>query len=451
VNRLLVLVVSVLVLWSCGSGEKTKLETRLTEVREKLERVERQTSPSDTAAVGLMDQARERLDSVEDLIIESEYAQANDLLDLTDRTLSDYLDNGTVPSVARAQPLRIHGRVSYKTRSSEEYEPLDENENPRRISAIRTAIRAGAYMELASEVTVTLSSESELLIEAIRAPNRAYVLTLAGGTFQLEIGGGSVVELILAGQRMAVQGPAQLEVANLTLTGAQLISVFQGRVTWEKDKRVRELTNLQGIRITEDEMRRSSLPGRPVISSPADKATLYTDSAERVDVEMVWSSSALGGTQLQVSDDPFFFTRIFDRSGLEDSQVSSLSPGTYYWRVRSFSNDRLPGPFSKTQQLTVSRGSGPKHETANQPTKPRGQGPPVSDVRMEIFKPTMLVTGKTRSGARVRVNGEAAVVLEDGKFRAVINIASGKQTLRIEATDLRTGFTTEWEKDIVVP
>jgi len=450
VLRTLLLVFLGLLMLSCGSEEKENLLSQLNETRTKLGRVEGRAGPSDTDVLALVDQTRSDLAEIEDLIIESRYEEATALLSETDRSLTRFLNQGTLDVAAPSQPLQVHGRVSYTTRNDDTFRDLESTENPKRIASVRTGIRSGVFMELASEVSVQLASESELGIEPIRGPDKAYVFDLVSGTLVLEIESGSRVELVLATRNLDIRGPASIEVANLALTDTQLISVFRGRVTWKEGLDNRELTDLQGLRWKGAEEREGSLPGRPRPNAPEDNETIYTGNSENAAINFDWRAGVAGRVQLQVSEEPFFFSRVFDRQNLEGAQTIRLEPGTYYWRVRSFTTTRLPGPYTKTLRFSVSRGSGPQ-QSGGDAGKPRGEGPPIENVQMEIFKPTMLVTGRTAAGAKVRINGDAAVVSEDGKFQSVINIVSGKQTLRIEATDLRTGFSRVWEKEIDVP
>ena len=448
--RVLLLVVIALLLQSCGSKEKDTLLAKVNETRTKMAHVEGRAGPSDTDVLALVARTKGRLETIEDMIIENRFDEAEELLTLTDRSLTRFLEQGTLDIKAPSQPLRIFGRVTYRTKNDDSDRDLEENENPRRITSIRTGVRSGAYLELTSTVSVQLASEAELGIEPIRAPDKVYVFDLVSGAVNLEIETGTRVALILGSRRLEIRGPASIDTANLALTDTRLLSVFRGRVTWREGQETRELSDLQGLRWTGDEARETSLPGRPRPSTPEDNATIYTGGEDTGGITIEWTAGIPGKVQLQVSDEPFFFTRVFDRQNLDDNHRLRLSPGTYYWRVRSFTDHRLPGPYTKTQRFSVSRGSGPQ-QAAGTTGKPKGEGPPIENVEVEIFKPTMMITGKTVSGARVRVNGEGASVMKDGTFHSLIDVVSGKQKLRIEATDLRTGFTRVWEKEIDVP
>ncbi|MDJ0838839.1 MAG: hypothetical protein QNK37_20135 [Acidobacteriota bacterium] len=439
---------------ACGTSDKANLTEQLAETRLKLSRLEARSSTTDVNALALIEKTNKRLKQVEDLIIESEYEQASDLLRLIDSSLTRFMEEGRTDDLGNpTRRIALMGRVTYEVVGEEDsWSPLKEEVAPKAITGLRTAIRSGVFVAFPNGPGVTLGSEAELLVK--RNARRRYMMDLNRGTAQLVLEGGEPMQLRLGNILLDIQGPGVIEAANQVLTGNRQVSVYKGRVTWDGPVERHDFSDLEGMRWTGDEMTRTNLPGAPRPQSPDEDGMVYTNNQETTSVLFQWYSSGSRSTsQLQVSAQPYYFTRIFDNAVIPDEQVKVvLKPGVYYWRARSMGKNRIPGPFSKSRKLIVSKETGTTQTTATKKEKPKAKGPEISDVSFEIFKPTVLVSGQTVAGSRVRVNGETAVVMDDGRFRSVINMAeAGQQMLRIEAMDPVTGNTTTWEKEIIIP
>jgi hypothetical protein len=63
-----------------------------------------------------------------------------------------------------------------------------------------------------------------------------------------------------------------------------------------------------------------------------------------------------------------------------------------------------------------------------------------------VFDPTLIVSGKTDSGATVRINNQPALVGDDGNFESTINLKEGEQEIVIEAMSRSDRITKEMRR-----
>jgi len=112
----------------------------------------------------------------------------------------------------------------------------------------------------------------------------------------------------------------------------------------------------------------------------------------------------------------------------------------------------VPGPFTKVMAFYVTDSQTQSVSRKNTPNPtPHEKGPPIRNSKVEIHGPMVIVSGTTIENARVRVNGESAVMLEEGRFRHIINFDKiGTHQVRITALDINTGAQTVVEKTVEI-
>jgi hypothetical protein len=251
-----------------------------------------------------------------------------------------------------------------------------------------------------------------------------------------------------------IDGMAELEMARHDLTGTSYIGVHRGGFSWTEGKEKGSLTKFGGFKWSEGIRHDTVLPAAPNSDSPEPFETFYTGTEDMANVVFRWYSQGfVPDFQIQVSDHPLFVKRIYDKSDLTTGDINvSLSPGDYYWRVRGFSDEKVPGPFTKVMAfyVTDSLAQNTSKKSTAAPV-PKEKGPPIRNSKMEIHGPMVIVSGTTIENARVRVNGESAVMLEEGRFRHIINFDKiGTHLVRITALDVNTGAQTVIEKTVEI-
>jgi hypothetical protein len=109
--------------------------------------------------------------------------------------------------------------------------------------------------------------------------------------------------------------------------------------------------------------------------------------------------------------------------------VTNLQDGTYYWQVRSIGQDGKESIESETYRFTV---------------VPKGTG----TLALELNDFTQLghvieVKGHTEPNARVMVNGQEAVVGNDGEFHHFTNpLPTGENVITVTAQNSKGAYST---------
>lgn len=440
----------MLVSLGCGSGRPAEVDELTTQVRERLKRVEMQTSNSNKEGQEVLSQARERMREVDNLLIEAEYEEALTLLRQVSGDLRTYLAGAGAQTGIRLEPVKAHGLAEYQVVGSQDWVRMTGDERPRILGALRTSFRAGIHLEMEEGLNLDIASESEVVLrEQAGGTGDNMRIKLVKGSMTVEVKGSNTFTAILGDVPFDVQGPAIVEVSNQTITKTRYICVFSGRAVYDDGETTVAINSLEGMRWRDGSRNKFGIPGMPRGLSPEDNITIYTSGREQSQVTLEWFDA--GASQLQISRDPYFFSRVFDNPNLaENAHTLTLDVGEYYWRVRAFEDNRLPGPFCETRRLVISRDAGTNALEKTITNDLSAEGPPINNVRVEIFKPNVMVSGTTDRDAKIRVNGELAVVT-NGKFQIIIEIPSGRQTITIESLDPVTGGRSQIQKPVNMP
>ena len=253
-----------------------------------------------------------------------------------------------------------------------------------------------------------------------------------------------------------IAAQAEIEMRNEVLTQTRYMAVFKGHVSWKEGEKDGIISRYGGLKWNKSFRRPVTLPTRVDIDGPNDGKNIFLDGQEQATVPFRWSSKSMTPEyQLQISDHREFATRVYDRANIKLASIDvPLGAGSYFWRIRGFSKENVPGPFSKIYSFKVMDGfqaDNPQVETAEQKPAPSEPGPPLRNIDVRVISTMVIVSGATAEDARVNVNGVAAVMMEAGKFRAIINFeVEGKQTLRITATNPETSAETVVDKTVKI-
>lgn len=180
---------------------------------------------------------------------------------------------------------------------------------------------------------------------------------------------------------------------------------------------------------------REKLLAPPQNISPDNSAQLV-DSGGGVSVTFVWrdaDGNPASVYYLQVSRSPTFSSDAFlvDRGSLQSREfrLNQLSPGTYYWRVKSTGRSGQTTNWNEYSKFTVVQAASSAPIDA-------------SDFKVEnVGGRIYLVSGKTRPGMVVRCEGRETFAGPDGSFR--LQISSPSISAAIEIGDdrgNRSGF-----------
>jgi len=190
---------------------------------------------------------------------------------------------------------------------------------------------------------------------------------------------------------------------------------------------------------------KEQLLASPKPTSPADGVQLV-DGGNGVNVAFNWqdeSTLPIAGYYLQVSRSPIFASDaiLADRSSLtsRDFRLAGLTPGTYYWRIRSTSRSGQTSEWNPHWKFTVVR---------------RGSSSAIEVLAWSVEKvggTVHLIGGRTQAGMLVRSQGNQTFAGADGSFR--LQISTSQPEVPVEFSDdkgNRTGFVLSLRNSRVV-
>ncbi len=161
---------------------------------------------------------------------------------------------------------------------------------------------------------------------------------------------------------------------------------------------------------------KETLLAAPRLASPANLAQLVDAAGTGANVGLTWQddgSTPLSGFYLQVARSSYFASDsiLIDRSGLStrEFRVGGLSPGTYYWRVRSTARSGQTSDWSEPWKFTVA-----KREASQSIQVASWQ---VENVGGSVY----ILSGRTQPGVQVRAQGNQVFAASDGSFRLQIS------------------------------
>lgn len=173
-------------------------------------------------------------------------------------------------------------------------------------------------------------------------------------------------------------------------------------------------------------------PPRP--SSPVNLSQIPDATGGGASASLSWQGNSAASYYLQVSRSPYFSpdSILVDRPQLTatDSRIGGLSPGTYYWRVKSTAKSGQATEWSEPWKFQVVKNDG-------------GRAIEVSEWRAEnIGGNVYLISGRTQPGLAVRPQGrESTYAASDGSFR--LQVTTPSSVTAIEVSDdrgNRSGF-----------
>lgn len=174
----------------------------------------------------------------------------------------------------------------------------------------------------------------------------------------------------------------------------------------------------------------------PRHASPANMAQVIDASGGGASVAFIWqdeSGGGISGFYLQVSRSSYFASDgiLVDRNGLtaSDFRLAGLSPGTYYWRLKTMSRSGQISNWSEPWKFSVVRRETSKSIDAS--------GWQVDRVGGNVY----IVSGKTQPGLQVKSQNNQVYAGPDGSFR--LQISTPTSEAAVEFSDdrgNRTGF-----------
>ena len=291
--------------------------------------------------------------------------------------------------------------------------------------AVQTFDRSGATISFAPGDRLVLGSNSMLVVtrlnEGVEGAPRAYRVHAEGelaGTFSASKG--VTMEVAAAGHlARVVPGRSRFRFTPVGLDAASL-AVYSGEVRLPGEGRTIRVPADFGI-----VLRRGVPAGAPVPlpAPPAlkDADLLYRFRALPPKVRFAWAGQG-GAYHFQLSGESRFRTLVLDRKLSASSfEAGTLEAGNYYWRVSRIEDGR-EGRFSRTGRCRLLQELAPP---------PLSVAFPPKEVAVGLFS----LSGVSRPGCRVYVNGVETQADGSGAFRRELVLEAGVNLIRVEAVD----------------
>jgi len=220
---------------------------------------------------------------------------------------------------------------------------------------------------------------------------------------------------------------AQTNGGEIRITRGGVETTLGGQTTTLKENEFASVNNGQ---LTN----REKLLEPPRQNSPANLTQIMDTTGAGAGAVLSWQNNGAANYYVQVSRSPYFSpdSILVDRPQLNATEfrIGGLSPGTYYWRVRSTAKSGQTTEWNEPWKFQVVK-------TGN------GRSIEVSEWRVEnIGGNVYLVTGRTQSGLAVRPQGrEPIYAASDGSFR--LQVTTPAAVAAIEVSDdrgNRSGF-----------
>jgi hypothetical protein len=169
---------------------------------------------------------------------------------------------------------------------------------------------------------------------------------------------------------------------------------------------------------------REKLLEPPRQSSPANLSQISDTTGAGANITLSWQGNSAASYYLQVSRSPYFSpdSILIDRPQLTtaESRLGGLSPGTYYWRVKSTARSGQATEWNEPWKFQVVKND-------------VGRSIEVTEWRVEnIGGNVYLISGRTLPGLAVRPQGrEPVYATSDGSFRLQVTTASAVAAIEV--------------------
>lgn len=181
---------------------------------------------------------------------------------------------------------------------------------------------------------------------------------------------------------------------------------------------------------------RERLLAAPRPSTPDNSSQIVDTSGAGVSVTFTWQDAEgapAANFYLQISRSPLFASDsiLVDRASLpsREFRLSGLSPGTYYWRLKSTARSGQTTNWNEPWKFTVIKRGGNVAIEAGEWSIERMGG--------NVY----IISGRTQPGMVVRSQGRETFAGPDGAFRMQISTASAETKIEIgDDRGNRSGF-----------
>ncbi len=244
----------------------------------------------------------------------------------------------------------------------------------------------------------------------------------------------NIVEMMDSETRLKSQTDASFNADQRTSGGE--IRISRGSVDTTIGSQTTTLSENEYAAIAQGKLTsREKLLAPPSPRTPANAAQVLDNLGSGVSVAFSWDAEGVGiiSYHIQVARSPYFSpdSMLVDRGQVTNREfrLAGLTPGTYYWRIKSAARSGQTSDWSEPPKFNVVRGS------ASATIEVAGWG--VEPVGGTVY----IVSGRTAPGLLVRTQGREVYAGPDGTFRIQVSSPSNQVSLELgDDRGNRAGF-----------
>lgn len=307
---------------------------------------------------------------------------------------------------------------------------------------VQTQSDGKAQLQMIDGSTLSIRPNSTVIIRdntSILGGTTTVKVSLGGGQINVkteEQGATSnnIVEVKQVENKVSGQTEANFGINQTTNTGEIRISRGSVESNANGEKTVIRNGEYASIGTTGKVSPKEKLLDAPKLISPNTLEQFFVADSGITTVTLRWQKPEVLPTshyRAEVATSPFFVAEgmITEQDPLKTPNLtlSKVSPGNYFWRIRSVATSGQISEWSEPRKFTVS-------------TRDSSGVIKISDLRADNIGGNLyMVSGKTNSGAVIRVLGRETIAVGDGSFKLQVAISSGEVV--IDALDEHGGKT----------
>jgi hypothetical protein len=357
---------------------------------------------------------------------------------------------GSGVSVAQqAHFTALDGTVRVKKGNGNSWVAADYNIPLEKGDVVQTGSEGMAKVVFNDGTSYTVKQDSLIVIEENSANDQQQTnvaVAVSTGTVDLSTATysqGSKSQVIVAGATASLAPESAAQVHNDPNKDQHEILMKKGTGEVSRNGETVQLANWEKVSFqgAETHMEKAKGTGPPTPISPANMAPIFTSGEATKDVEFSWTPMANAvAYRLRISRNPYFSSTLVDkRVNTADVTVTSLGEGAYYWVVQSYEVSGKESMESEKNRFTII---------------PKGRQTEAIELELDPFIQhghVIEVTGKTKVGARVMVNGrEVPMVSTDGTFHYFTPpLNTGEAVITVTAQTAQGGVNTQQKKIIL--
>jgi hypothetical protein len=354
-----------------------------------------------------------------------------------------------VSTAQQAHFTALDGTVRVKKGNGNSWVAADYNIPLEKGDVVQTASEGMAKVVFNDGTSYTVKQDSLIVIEENSANDQQQTnvaVAVSTGTVDLSTATysqGSKSQVIVAGATASLAPESAAQVHNDPKADQHEILMKKGTGEVSRNGETVQLANWEKVsfQAAETHMEKAKGTGPPTPISPANMAPIFTSGEATKDVEFSWTPMANAvAYRLRISRNPYFSSTLVDkRVNTADVTVTSLGEGAYYWVVQSYEVSGKESVESEKNRFTII---------------PKGKQTEAIELELDPFIQhghVIEVTGKTRVGARVMVNGrEVPMVSTDGTFHYFTPpLNTGEAVITVTAQTAQGGVNTQQKKIIL--